>query len=246
MLEALERCLFHQFEQHTNSNILINSVKKDIKELLIFIDENSIESSSQNEDVRDLWMRYSHFREGVHHGQLGKTAQFWVKYMDKVWLLLRFPRATKTNNFMAHLQCLQELCPLFFAMDHQNYARYASAYLVSLINLPHSHPGADDLLKNWGFSVSRSQVPASRTAVDLSIEQTVNRQAKSKDLPPAEEHGWKVTLDGDLDYNCSPKSKLSPPSTDCFIIVAQQGLFSFVFDRRLVMVVQSQESESDF
>ncbi|KAK3765219.1 hypothetical protein RRG08_051843 [Elysia crispata] len=65
-------------------------------------------------------------------------------------------------------------------MDHHNYARYASAYLVSLINLPHSHPGADDLLKNWGFSVSRSQVPASRTAVDLSIEQTVNRQAKSK------------------------------------------------------------------
>ena len=111
---------------------------------------------------------------------LRKTAQFWVKYMDTVWLLLRFLRATKTNNFMAHLQCLQELCPLFFAMDHHNYARYASAYLVSLINLPHSHPGADDLLKNWGFSVSRSQVPASRTAVDLSIEQTVNRQAKSK------------------------------------------------------------------
>ncbi|KAK3716608.1 hypothetical protein RRG08_039403 [Elysia crispata] len=149
MLEALERCLFHQFEQHTNSNILINSMKKDIKELLIFIDENSIESSSQSEDVRDLWMRYSHFREGVHHGQLGKTAQFWVKYMDKVWLLLRFLRATKTNNFMAHLQCLQELCALFFAMDHQNYARYASACLFSLINLPHSHPGADDLLNNW-------------------------------------------------------------------------------------------------
>ncbi|KAK3755073.1 hypothetical protein RRG08_039352 [Elysia crispata] len=75
---------FEDNNRHTNSNILINSVKKDIKELLIFIDENSIDSSSQNEDVRDLWMRYSHFREGVHHGQLGKTAQFWVKYMDKV------------------------------------------------------------------------------------------------------------------------------------------------------------------
>ena len=68
--------------------------------------------------------------------------------MDKVWLLLRFLRDTKTNNFMAHLQCLQELCALFFAMDHQNYARYASACLFSLINLPHSHPGADDLLNN--------------------------------------------------------------------------------------------------
>ena len=65
-------------------------------------------------------------------------------------------------------------------MDHPNYARYLSAYIVLLLNSDETHPGAKDILKNKGFSVSKSAVPGSRNAVDMTIEQTINRQAKSK------------------------------------------------------------------
>ncbi|KAK3732160.1 hypothetical protein RRG08_026542 [Elysia crispata] len=65
-------------------------------------------------------------------------------------------------------------------MDHHNYARYLTVYFISLLNLSDSHPGAESLLRNNGFSVCRSDVPASRTAVDLTIEQTINRHAKTR------------------------------------------------------------------
>ena len=48
-----------------------------------------------------------------------------------------------------------------------------------MLNLSETHPGAEDLLPNNGFSVSRSSVPSSRNPVDITIEQTINRHAKS-------------------------------------------------------------------
>ena len=71
------------------------------------------------------------------------------------------------------------MCGLFFSFDHPNYARYSALYLVIMFNLDKSHPGAEELLKRNGFSVNRSDVPSSRTAVDITIEQTINRHAKS-------------------------------------------------------------------
>ena len=52
-------------------------------------------------------------------------------------------------------------------------------YLISILNLNSTHPGAEELLRQNGFSVSRSDVPSSRNAVDITIEQTINKNAKS-------------------------------------------------------------------
>ena len=113
-----------------------------------------------------MFSQYEAFKENVRSGKYGKTAQYWIQYMDRVWLLLQFVQATKTNNFSLHVSCLKDLCPLLFTMNHQNYARYLSVYYVSLANLSLSHPGAEELLQDNGFSVSRSRTPAGRIAVD--------------------------------------------------------------------------------
>ena len=99
--------------------------------------------------------------------------------MDKVALLLRFARATKLNDLDLHIASLWDMCPAFFSYNHHNYARYVPVYLLTLMNLSDTHPGAEDLLRKNGFSVSRSDVPASRNPVDLTIEETINRHAKS-------------------------------------------------------------------
>ena len=130
------------------------------------------------EDLQQLYQRYCSFKESIRNGSLGKTAVFWINYMDIVWLLLTY-RATKENNYHLHLNTLFELCPLFFAYNHQNYSRYIPAYLITMLNLSETHPGAGDLLRNNGFSVSRSSVPSSRNPVDITIEQTINRHSKS-------------------------------------------------------------------
>ena len=65
-------------------------------------------------------------------------------------------------------------------MDHPNYALYLTSYVLLLLNLKTTHPGAKEFLEGKGFSVCRSAVPASRVAVDMTIEQTINRHVKSK------------------------------------------------------------------
>ena len=99
--------------------------------------------------------------------------------MDGVWVMLQLQRATKENNLNLHLESLHQMCKLFFSYDHQNYSRYTALYLFTILNLLTIHPGAEDLLRNKGFSVNRFDVPSSRTAVDITIEQTINRHAKS-------------------------------------------------------------------
>ena len=123
--------------------------------------------------------RYDKFKETVRQGALGKTAQFWLSYMEKVGLILQFHRATKENCLTVHLASLQRMCSMFFSLDHPNCARYSAFYLLNMLNLEKTHPGAEDLLKNNGFSVNRSDVPSSRNAVDITIGQTSNRRAKS-------------------------------------------------------------------
>ena len=46
-----------------------------------------------------------------------------------------------------------------------------------LLNLPGE---AKSLIENKGFSVSRSDVPAGRCAIDMTVEQTTNKDAKTR------------------------------------------------------------------
>ena len=50
-----------------------------------------------------MFSQYEAFKENVRSGKYGKTAQYWIQYMDRVWLLLQFVQATKTNNFSLHV-----------------------------------------------------------------------------------------------------------------------------------------------
>ena len=50
---------------------------------------------------------------------------------------------------------------------------------ISILNLNSTHPEAEELLLQNEFSVSRSDAPSSRNAVDITIEQSINKYAKS-------------------------------------------------------------------
>ena len=83
------------------------------------------------------------------------------------------------NNFDLYLSSLYCLCPLLCAADHQNYARYLSQEYMKLKNLSLTQPKAEAFLRDNGFSVCQSSVPACRNAVDVTTEQTINRFAKT-------------------------------------------------------------------
>ena len=99
--------------------------------------------------------------------------------MEIAALALKFLRARKQNDMDLHLAALQDILPLFFAYDRHNYARNATVYLISILNLNSTYPRAEELLCQNVSSVSRSDVPSSRNAVDITIEQTISKHAKS-------------------------------------------------------------------
>ena len=120
------------------------------------------------------------FRDYVQRRIRGKTAKMWIQYLGFVWMLLRFQRGTKENNFSPHLASLEDMSFLFFTYDHPNYAHYIVVYILTMLNLDKTHPGAEKLLKGNDISVNRSSIPSSRNAVDITVEQTINKHAKSQ------------------------------------------------------------------
>ena len=176
-LEALERLLLASF-QESEGQVIGDEEMKLISTLAETPKTENVTVVKQNPKLKEWMQKYDKYKEQLRAGEEGKTAQFWIGYMDKAWCLLRFLRATKANDLTLHIACLHEMCPLFFTQERPpNYARYTSVYLNILLNLPHSHPGAMDLLAKNRMSVKRSEVPNSRNAVDITIEQTYNRHA---------------------------------------------------------------------
>ncbi|CAC5360780.1 unnamed protein product [Mytilus coruscus] len=110
----------------------------------------------------------------------GPMKSFWNSYIEMVELLLLFTRATREGNWELHLACAEKMLPWFFAYDSQNYSRYMSFYLLHMQNLPNTHPDAHIYLSSGGFCVQRSSHGFSRSTVDQTIEQTLNRDTKTR------------------------------------------------------------------
>lgn len=92
---------------------------------------------------------------------------------------MKLQMAIKTNDLSTYIVSLRDMCGLLFSSNHLHYSRYLPAYYMQLTNLESTHPGASSLLRSNGFSAARSSIPVCRNAMDLTIEQTINRSAKT-------------------------------------------------------------------
>ena len=134
----------------------------------------------QNEELANFLEEYSSFRQQVRGGSQGKTAKFWLTYMNHVSLVLSLLYAVKINDYYLYGACLSKMVDLFFSFDAQNYAKYLCYFSLFLVDIVKIHPGATDLLKLDAISVARSFIPANRCAVDKTIEATSMQDAKSQ------------------------------------------------------------------
>ena len=130
----------------------------------------------------------------------GPMSHFWSSYIDLATLLLAFIRATREGNWQLHLDCVQTMIPYTFSYDRTNYSRYLPVYWRDMVDLPLSHPAAHDLLESGPFTVQRSNGNTfGQVAVDMTIEQTLNRKTKTRggivgfSLKPGVVERWFVT-----------------------------------------------------
>ena len=84
-------------------------------------------------------------------------------YVDIVHDFLTFDRACRTNDIDLSICGLSRICHLFFTTHRPNYARWMVRYCLNLQNMDTTHAGI-----------------RATFAVDLTLEQTVNRDAASR------------------------------------------------------------------
>lgn len=83
----------------------------------------------------------------------------------------------KTNDVTQYIAVFPALLEVFFALNRPNYARWDTLFLQKLQN---TAPQVRKILEKGTFSIRRTRKDYSRSAIDLSLEQTVNRDAASQ------------------------------------------------------------------
>ena len=140
----------------------------------------NLDAAMQNKALANFLEKHSSFRQQIHGGSLGKTAQSWLSYINYGSLVLSLLYAVKISDYYLYSACLSKMVDLYFSFDGQNYARYLCYFSLFLVNIEETHPGATELLKLGAISVARSFIPANRCTVDKTIEETFMQHAISQ------------------------------------------------------------------
>jgi len=176
MSDVISRHLLQVFVKQTGIDV---TTIPELADMSATPDHDHLNAVCESDSCQTFFSQLVDFVDQVRAGCLGKTAQFWVSYYDCVCTLLLFQQAITRNDLELYVDCLQQMCALITAADRVNCARYLPLYHYELGRLQSDNPSRYAQLANKGITVARSVVPGCRNAVDLTIEQTINRSAKT-------------------------------------------------------------------
>ena len=108
------------------------------------------------------------------------TFGFWDEFIEMVEILLRFVRAERAGDWNLHIDSLSDMLPYFFAYDRINYARWGSVYFADMKSLPWSAKEVHEEFLSGNHPVKRSGGSFNQVWTDLALEQSINRDSKTK------------------------------------------------------------------
>ena len=110
------------------------------------------------------------------NGGLGESAQYWMLYQYMVDLLHQLHYATNRNNYDLRKLIWEEMLPLSFSMNKENYTRYGTYYIMQLSNSELTHHGARQEIEEKGVSVCRNSLNIPQS---IAGEQTFIKNSKT-------------------------------------------------------------------
>ena len=168
--EALERLLFKRLVYEEEPTI------PDRFHDLANINKENLESLLDDESI-PFTQTYQRYRSRIRNRAAGKTAQFWMIYLDLMEAQVMAYNGVQGNNIDMMIKAWQTFLPMYFAFN--NYARYGSYYTYILVNMEQFYPGLKELIPKEDLSVQGQKKYPLQTAIDQRGEQTVNRDAKT-------------------------------------------------------------------
>jgi len=114
--ESLERLLLRRFlfDKKPRLPFALREVNFELSKL----DDRSSEALNRFID------KYVCYRKEVSTGTIGKTAQFWMIYVDLIKAQTMAHTAIQENDWKSLMYCWKEFLPMYFILNKRNYARY--------------------------------------------------------------------------------------------------------------------------
>lgn len=104
--------------------------------------------------------------------------QFWYMALQLELLVLTYVRSLRAANFPLYMDCLTQLAPWFFSLDHTNYARWVPVHIRDMVSLSKVHPEIAMEFNKGNFTVHKTKRAFSSMAIDQAHEQN-NATVKS-------------------------------------------------------------------
>ena len=97
------------------------------------------------------------------------TFMYWDFILRQETLILVFVRAHREKNFSLYVKVLEKLAPLFFALDHVNYAQWMSVHIHDMKSLP--EPIKEQFENQCHWVLSKTNNTFSSIPIDQAHEQ---------------------------------------------------------------------------
>lgn len=104
--------------------------------------------------------------------------KFWYTAFQLELLVLIYVKSLRTADFPLYIDCLMQLAPWFFCLDHTNYARWLPVHIQDMVNLNNTHPKIASEFNDGKFTVHKTRRVFSSMALDHAHEQN-NAAVKS-------------------------------------------------------------------
>lgn len=138
------------------------------------------EKNDMPSELETILKAYDDFYKETLIGDHGFTAKYYLQYVYFIDLLNLLERGIRTCDVDLYEYAIFHMIPVLFSFNHQNYSRYLTLYRYKLSNIEKTHPGLKDQLENGSFAIRRTQKNFARSAIDLTLEQTINASAANR------------------------------------------------------------------
>ena len=109
--------------------------------------------------------------EFVTANKENRMLQYLVKYSQMVTRLFTFIEATRSRDWILHLDALEDMIPDFASMDRINYRRYAATYIADMHHLESNDKETWNFFKDRNFCCQNNDIPFTALGRDHCGEQ---------------------------------------------------------------------------
>lgn len=138
---------------------------------------NNKVSPTQSADIHKSLQNVMKIFDKFLQQNTSPTCQLWLMYLEMIGIVKRYIYAERAGVWSLHLATVEEMLPYLVSAGHTKYTACLPQYINAMKNLPQS---VLEEFEKGNFVVRRKEGKFNGVWTDLALEQTYNKDAKTK------------------------------------------------------------------